>query len=190
MTPMSRKSQQRLLTQPTKTIFTSHRQSKRFRQNWRRKLHYFYLRFLRLRGSPESIARGLAAGVFAGLFPFIATQTLIAILIAALIRGNKIVAAAATWISNPFTAVPLYAFNFQIGRWLLNSQETFSPEDFQSWENMMDLGTEFLTDLLLGCLVVGTIASISTYFVGLRIIQRVRNRKRRRKSIDAADYLS
>lgn len=188
MTPMSRNSQQRLLTQPTKT-FTPHRQSKHSRQIWRRRLHYFYLRFLRLRGSPQSIARGLAAGVFAGLFPFIATQTLIAILIAALIRGNKIVAAAATWISNPFTAVPLYAFNFQVGRWLLNSQETFSPKDFQSWENMMDLGTEFLTDLLLGCLVVATIASIGTYFFGLRFIQRVRNRKRRRRSIERVDYL-
>lgn len=190
MTLMSRNSQQRLLTQPTKSNSTSHPQLKLSWQIWQRKIYYFYLRFLRLRGSPESIARGLAAGVFAGLFPFIATQTLIAILIAALIRGNKIVAATATWISNPFTAVPLYAFNFQIGRWLLNYQETFSPKDFQSWENMMDLGTDFLTALLLGCLVVATIASIGTYFLGLRFIQQVRNRKRRRKSIDKVDYLS
>ena len=160
---------------------SSSRNSRKLAQRWRRILHYFYLRFIRLRGSPESIARGLAAGVFAGLFPFIATQMAIAILLAVLIRGNKLMAAAATWISNPFTAIPIYAFNFQVGRWLLGSSEyTFSRDIFLSWDAMMDLGSDFMVDLLVGCLVVASICALSSYFLGLWLVQRLREGKRSR----------
>lgn len=180
---MSRKSPQRLAIPPkpsTKRTAARYGKPDRFQQRWRRALHYFYLRFIRLRDSPETIARGVAAGVFAGLFPFIATQTLIAILLAAIVRGNKIVAAAATWISNPFTAFPIYAFNFQIGRWLLGSDElTFSSESFNSWDAIMELGTEFVADLLLGCLVVGSICAVASYFLCLQFVRRIRSRRKK-----------
>ena len=179
---MSRKSPLRLAIPPkppTKRTSAGYRRYEPFQQRWRRTLHYFYLRFIRLRGSPEAIARGLAAGVFAGLFPFIATQTLIAILLAAIVRGNKIVAAAATWISNPFTAFPIYAFNFQIGRWLLGSDNlNFNRESFNSWEAIMALGTEFVADLLLGCLVVASISAVASYFLSLWFVRRIRSRRK------------
>ncbi|MFB2923425.1 MULTISPECIES: DUF2062 domain-containing protein [Aerosakkonema] len=178
---MSKQSEQSLLTLPTKSISIRHRKSKRLASRWRRSLHYFYLRFLRLRGSPESIARGLAAGVFAGLFPLIATQMAVAILIAALIRGNKIVAAAATWISNPFTAVPLYTFAFQVGRSLLGSDLSFASESLDSWHDMMQLGTEFVTDLLVGCFVVASVSAVASYFLGLWLIRRVRTKRKSRQ---------
>lgn len=178
---MSKNSQQRLLARSTKPTLTPYRRRKRFRHRWQRSLHYFYLRFLRLRGSPENIAKGLAAGVFAGLFPLIATQSVVAILIAASIRGNKIVAAAATWISNPFTALPIYAFNFQVGRWLLGSSDrSFSIKNLDSWQEMSQLGTGFLVDLFLGCFVVASICSVATYFLGLRFVRRLRKKRSRR----------
>lgn len=179
---MSKKSQQRLLISPKNSIPARRRRTQSFQERCRRALHYVYLRLSRLRATPEAIARGLAAGVFAGLFPLIATQTIIAILLATAIRGNKIVAAAATWISNPLTAVPLYAFNFQVGRWILGSDDrTFESESFNSWEAMRELGTEFLADLLLGCLVVASVAAVASYFLGLWLASRLRSRKRRLK---------
>ncbi|MFO0103826.1 MAG: DUF2062 domain-containing protein, partial [Cyanobium sp.] len=53
-------------------------------------------------------ARGLAAGIFCGCFPFFGLQTLLGIGLASVLRGNHLLAAAGTWISNPFTYVPLY----------------------------------------------------------------------------------
>ena len=151
--------------------------SKRNQRNWQRRWRYFYLRFVRLRGSPEAIARGAAAGVFAGWFPLIATQMAVAILLAALIKGNKIVAAAATWVSNPLTAVPIYAFNFHVGRWLLGSHEqSFSSESLNSWEAMAQMGTVFLADLLVGCFVVGSLCSLGSYFLCLWFVRRVRDK--------------
>jgi uncharacterized protein len=136
---------------------------------------YFYLRFVRLRGTPEAIARGAAAGIFAGWFPLIATQMAAAILLAALVRGNKIVAATATWVSNPLTFVPIYAFNFQVGKWLLRSDnESFSIENLHSWQGILELGSDVLTILLVGCFVVGSICAIASYFLCLWLVCRVR----------------
>jgi hypothetical protein len=98
--------------------------------SWKRWLRYLYLRLLRLQSSPKEIARGLAVGVFAGCFPIFGFQTLAALVLAVPFRGNKLAAAAGTWVSNPFTYVPIYAFNYQVGEWLLGSRTVLPP---QSW---------------------------------------------------------
>jgi uncharacterized protein (DUF2062 family) len=82
---------------------------------WKRQLRYLYLRFLRLQGSPQYLARGIASGVFSGCFPLFGLQIIIGVTIATVFRGHRIMAAAATWVSNPFTYVPLFAFNYQVG---------------------------------------------------------------------------
>ena len=65
-------------------------------------------------GTPGQRARGLAAGIFCGCFPIFGLQTLAGITLASVVRGNHLLAAAGTWISNPFTYVPLYWFNYRI----------------------------------------------------------------------------
>ncbi len=147
--------------------------------SWRRTIRYYLLRLLRLRGGSKEIARGLAAGVFAGCFPLFGLQTIIGVLLAILIRGNKFAGAAGTWISNPFTYVPIFAFNFQIGKFLLKAQEFSLPQehlqlDSQSLSEVMDLGFVFVLILFLGSFIVGSIVSITTYFISVRLINRWR----------------
>ncbi|NES03673.1 MAG: DUF2062 domain-containing protein [Okeania sp. SIO2F4] len=146
------------------------------------KLHrygrYLHWRLIRMRGTPEYIARGLALGVFAGLFPIFGLQTIVGIALATLFRGHKIAAAAGTWVSNPLTYLPIYAINFQVGRWLLNSQEEFVPESILSFPELMQYGTQFVTSLFLGCLVMGIIGGILSYFVGLKLIRWWRSNRR------------
>ena len=50
-----------------------------------------------------------------GCFPFFGLQTLLGMALASLVRGNHLLAAAGTWISNPFTYLPLYWFNYNLG---------------------------------------------------------------------------
>lgn len=148
---------------------------------WQRRLRYFYIRFIRLRGHPREIARGLAAGVFAGSFPLFGIQTILGIAIAAGIRGNKLMAAAGTWISNPFTYVPIYAFNYQLGRWIL--QQPPQPNLFtseQSFQHMMDLGLDITIALFLGSTIVGVILGSVSYYVGLTMTKRVRKLRQKR----------
>ncbi|MEL6468634.1 MAG: DUF2062 domain-containing protein [Cyanobacteria bacterium J06623_4] len=145
---------------------------------WQRLLRYFYLRFLRMQGSPEAIARGVAAGVFAGSFPLLGFQTIIGVAIAATVRGNKVMAAVSTWISNPFTYLPIFALNFQVGRLLMGLPNTTvipaSPAGLSEW---MSLGMTVTSALMLGSLVVGAVLSVLGYYVGLVLARRVRAAK-------------
>lgn len=155
---------------------------------WRRLFRYLFIRFLRIRSSPEAIARGVAAGAFTGSFPLLGIQSIAGIALAALFRGNKMVAAASTWISNPITFVPLFALNFQVGRWLLRLPTTTvlpsaSPAGLDAW---MEMGLDVAGALMLGSCVVGLVMSVVGYYVGLMVAQRVRRakiarRRRRRK---------
>ena len=56
---------------------------------------YSYLRVVRIKAPAESIALGLALGVFAGALPFLSLQMAIAVALALIFRGNVIAAAQA-----------------------------------------------------------------------------------------------
>ncbi len=150
---------------------------------WKRLVRYLYIRFLRMRGSPEAIARGLAAGVFAGSFPLFGFQTLIGIAIAVLFRGNKMMAAVGTWMSNPLTYVPLMALNFHIGRWLLRlpPNTTVLPSPADGIDKWMDLGRSAMSAMMVGSCLVGIAASILAYYLGLMVAYRVRSAQNRRR---------
>ena len=140
---------------------------------------YLYLRVLRTEGSTGAIARGLAAGVFAGMFPFFGAQTLMGVGLAFVLRGNKLAAAAGTWISNPLTYAPIYWFNYQIGRWLLGDRATVTI-DWQSPRQLLQAGAAVARPLLAGCCVAGAIAAIAAYAIGLGALPHLRRRSRSR----------
>ena len=144
---------------------------------WRRQLRYVYLRFLRLQGTSEQLARGLASGVFSGCFPLFGFQIIIGVGVATVVRGNRIMAAAATWVSNPFTYVPIFAFNYQVGHWLLGGSATQTFDDLDTLRSWMDMGTDVSVRLMLGSTVVGAVAGVASYFIGLPLIRRVRSRQ-------------
>jgi len=131
------------------------------------------------------MARGLAAGVFAGCFPFFGFQIAIGLVIATLIRGNRLLTIAGTWISNPLTYVPIFAFNYQVGQWVLGRSSTIADfTGLTTWQHWRDLGAEVATSLLLGSSVVGIVSSLLTYGVGLGLLQHLRTthwRSRRRR---------
>ena len=65
---------------------------------------YYYLRFIRLRGKPSVLARGVAVGIFIGITPTIPFHTILALIFAYVLRGSKIAALLATFlVSNPLT---------------------------------------------------------------------------------------
>jgi uncharacterized protein (DUF2062 family) len=153
---------------------SSRRQRRKSQSRWRRSLRYYYFRLLRLEGSPKAIARGIAVGMFAGFFPLFGLQTIIGLILAAFFRGNKLAAAAATWISNPFTYVPIYTFNFAVGRWLLGGKNIALDKIDWNSPDILAVGSDFALRLFFGCFVVGLIAAIWGYFLSLTVIRRYR----------------
>lgn len=145
-----------------------------------RSLRYYYHRLVRLRSTPQAIARGLAIGIFFGCLPMFGLQIILSLAAATLLRGYRIAAAAATWISNPFTYFPLYAFGFQMGRALLGYGHLTFPEDgIPSLNHLSALGGDFLAALFFGCIIMGTVLSFCSYWGALYLIQRARQRRKR-----------
>lgn len=163
---------------------------------WRRLIRYVYIRFIRLRSHPREIARGMAAGVFAGSYPLFGLQTIMGVAIAAAVRGNKIVAAAGTWISNPLTYVPIYAFNYQIGRWLLGqatstNQPHNSPQELiqdllklgsmqEMLPELLNLGADIILALMVGSTIVGLTLAIIGYYGSLHLAYTLKSNRNSR----------
>ena len=120
-------------------------------------------------GSPFFNAKGLAIGVFSGCFPFFGFQTLIGVFFAKLAKGNIVLAAVGTWISNPFTYIPLYYFNYKVGSIFFNNSPTNIIEKNLVIDELWKRGSMFSLRLLLGSSFVGlflaSIVGIIVFFI-------------------------
>ena len=124
--------------------------------------------FLKQDGSPFFNAKGLAVGVFCGCFPFFGFQTLLGLFFARVAKGNLFLAAIGTWISNPFTYVPLYFFNYKVGSSLLRNSPDINFDKNLMIEELWEKGSVFSLRLILGSVLVGLFfASISGFIVYL-----------------------
>ena len=152
---------------------TNCQKENRRKKSWLKKYHRFFRsRIPRLRGEPIVLSRGLAVGVFAGCFPFFGLQSFVGVLLATLFRGSKVAAVAGTWISNPLTYLPIYIFNYKVGKFLLGVEsQPINQLDFQSISQFKELGSTVAVTFIFGCFVVGLIVGFITYFFSLYLLK-------------------
>jgi uncharacterized protein len=132
--------------------------------------------------SRRGIGGGLWVGLFIGLIP-VPAHTLLAAIGALLLRVNVPVAIAATWVTNPFTFVPIYYFGYQIGAALLNVPPEVMPDTFsfdwvleeidQHWKPLM-LGTG-----IMALSVASTVYLIISVVWHVTTLRRYRSRHQR-----------
>lgn len=149
-----------------------------------RTIRYGYLRVVRIKAPVESIALGLAAGVFAGAMPSL--QMVIAIAIAFLIRGNLIAAALGTWWTNPFNWAIVFPLLYLLGKVFVPGEVvSLSISDLSSL-GLLDLlrqGWQWLLITTLGGFIVGIPMAICTYFMTLRGVRIYHQRRAGRKLV-------
>ena len=89
------------------------------RSRWLRPHAALLLRRSLWQPTPRGVAIGLACGVFFGfLIPF--AQMPVAMLVAAVLRGNLFLAVMGTLITNPLTVPFVYLGAHHVGRWMLD----------------------------------------------------------------------
>ncbi len=148
----------------------------------------------------RSVSAGVFAGVFSAFIP-LPVQIFVAIFICFFCRGNLPIAVGSTWISNPFTYIPLYYFCYELGTWILGVPVDHSGnpiqlqiklivDDFDGFLALLNsLRWRALAPLLLGCGIVGLTSGLLSY-VAIRLIWRLhiyrawkhRREKRHKKS--------
>lgn len=138
----------------------------------------------------RSIAIGLAIGLFFGLMIPLA-QIPAAVFVAMVFRANLAVAAAGTFITNPFTFGPIYFLAYQIGDALIGEPQTIVPDVAAAAAQELVSGrgqwilrvADMGAPLFLGLFLLAVTASITAY-VGVHLAWRmgVVTKKRRRQS--------
>lgn len=125
-----------------------------------------------LRINCHSVSCGVAAGLFAAFIP-LPLQTIIAICLAILFRGNLIIAVVITWISNPVTFVPIVYLIYKVGEWVTGEkvEKLLVPEftiKFDNihifWLSSLEWISHFSKVYLIGLPIVAIGAAILGYF--------------------------
>ncbi|MCG6930049.1 MAG: DUF2062 domain-containing protein [Desulfofustis sp.] len=151
---------------------------------------YYFLKLLRLRGSPKSIALGTAIGIFIGITPTIPFHTVAIIALTIVTRSSFIAAFIASMlISNPFTVVPQYSLSLVIGNaltpyhldWERIRQVldvVLSDAALQARiEAVTSLSYEAITVLLVGGTILALPFSVAGYYLFLFLIVSFRKRR-------------
>ena len=128
-------------------------------------------------GSPSQRALGFGVGIFSGCFPFFGLQTLMGVFLAKVFKWNGILAAVGTWISNPFTYIPLYYFNYRVGSLFLNEDRNIVDFSHITTNELWYQGWYLSSRLIMGSICVGLVAGIigafSLYFSLKRLSNRI-----------------
>lgn len=156
---------------------------------------YYYLKFIRLKGDPKSLAAGTAIGVFVGLTPTIPLHTVAIIALTVVTRTSFIAAYTASWlVCNPLTYVPIYYFSLVIGN-------AVTPYDL-NWERIKEvlnlllshpgigpsitavanLGFEAITVMVVGGCILAIPFTIASYYFSFALFVKIR-KKRQEKHI-------
>lgn len=156
-------------------------------------LRRLYFKVMQQEGTPESVGRGIAIGLFTGFVLPIGTQTLPALFLAFLFKANKALTWLFTCVSNPVSIFVLYPIQCYTGSWLI-----FRPMSFAELNNKFgaianadgmkaaalafwDLGSEIMITFFVGGLFYGTICAVAGYWIGARLVRLYRKRKEKKR---------
>lgn len=171
------------------------------RGGWSRAFQYVKHRLHRLPGTPETIARGIMAGVFTSFTPFYGLHFLTAFIVARVVQGNALAAILATFFGNPITYVPISVMTLRMGYWLLGrewhpglSSELFTAfgrswqdlwnnfiaiftDDTAQWGHLAEFYDGVFLPWMVGCILPGIVAGIISYYLTVPVIRAYQKRR-------------
>lgn len=141
----------------------------------------FYDRFLKIRGTPEQIALGMALGLFIGMSPFWGFQTVSAVALASLLGWSKISAAIGVMVTNPVTAPVIYTFTYQLGSKITgfsNPGQISSLFKTDGFLGLIKTSPMIIADLIVGGIIISIPLCLAGYYITLSIITTARKKIR------------
>jgi len=131
----------------------------------------------------RSVSAGIFAGVLCAFIP-LPVQIFVAIFLCFFIHGNLPISVASTWVSNPFTYIPLYFFCYEVGARIIGVPVNPSGHpagvdfniilsDFDLFlRQLAEVGWKAIGPLFLGCFLVGLVSACVS-FVTIRLLWRL-----------------
>jgi uncharacterized protein (DUF2062 family) len=160
------------------------KQKTKLQERWekgKRNLRLLYLRLLRLKGQPQEVAGGVAIGVFVGMTPTVPLHTVLAVLIALILKKSKLAAALGVWVANPFCLPFIYLLDYKVGQLFTGAKAPSLAISNFSIANLVELGWSISYPLLFGGVITGFLCAIPAYFMTKHLILLYQTRRRQRK---------
>jgi uncharacterized protein (DUF2062 family) len=176
------------------------------KEAWRRLQQIVFHRILHLDDTPHRIAWGVFLGTIIAFTPTLGLQIVFYVLVATLLGANKISGIPILFISNPFTAVPLYYTTWSVGAHVLHPEDggrVVTREMIKAWlgetgHALQETGIERLLEkdfwadtgrlllatgdeLWVGGFIFGLVAGIPLYFAtrwGINAFRHLREGRR------------
>jgi len=158
----------------------------------------FFRWLLSLRGSPESIALGVAIGLFVACSPLLGIHLVMAIAFATILGANRPAALATSFLNNPLTFVPIYALEYWIGSFFWSGPPVervrmvlgdvadqltgSSVLNFREHVALvLELGRDVLIPMLIGGTILGLLVAATAYFPVLSLVRMLRRKRKERR---------
>ncbi|HEX7260669.1 MAG TPA: DUF2062 domain-containing protein, partial [Luteolibacter sp.] len=111
----------------------------------------------------DTVASGLAIGLFFSMVPFI-PQSIFAAVLAMRVRGNIPFAIAACFISNPITNGPFWLAQIWLGQWFINFFSLHVPHFVAKVSiDLPGVGVASLSNFIVGFITLGTLMALCAY---------------------------
>jgi uncharacterized protein len=171
------------------------------RDPWRKSMQTSRIalrRLVRLRASPHEIALGCAAGAFVSITPLLGVQTLLAIVLATLLRASVPAAVLGTFVGNPLSWPFIWASTYAMGMQIVGLNGVFDPATFQRdvavvWSAVLERSPHVLDamatllwpllwPMLAGSVPVGLLTAVVVYYISRNLVSVWRARRMTRVS--------
>lgn len=155
-------------------------------------LQALYMKIVKSEGTPESIARGVALGLFCGFIIPIGLQTFPTLLLALLLRANKVLSWTFTCVTNPATVLFIYPLQCWIGSRLIFNPLTLNSINrdlrqlfrAETWSDVLsvfgNLSWNIIIPFFVGGLFFALVSAIPGYWVSLKLTREYKKRRAER----------
>ena len=156
---------------------------------WNRPKRYWLMKIKRLKGTPNSVAIGIACGVAVSFTPFVGAHFVLAMSSAWILRGNVVAAALGTAFGNPWTFPFIWVSILYTGRKFLGSgHDLVANVNFvdlftKAFDALVNLNFEvFFSDIwpVLYPMIIGCIPYVLvSWWISYLFIRKILEKRRR-----------
>lgn len=135
-------------------------------------------KFLRLSGTPHTIAVGLAWGGAISFLPFLGIHIACACALTWIMRGNLIAATLGTLLGNPWTFPIFFWLDYKIGRWLLvifghNLSPERSMDHYSNIQGLLDDAMDVYGPMWVGGMIMMIVSYPILYQLCLPLARKI-----------------
>jgi uncharacterized protein len=168
---------------------------------WMLRLKSVARNLVNLRASPHEIALGCAIGAFVSVTPLLGVQTILAVLLATLLRGSVPAAIVGTFVGNPLSWPFIWASTYAMGLQLVGLEGVLDPATLQHnmllvWAALIEHSPQLLDatvtllwplvwPMMAGSIPLGLLTGAVVYYICRNGVQAWRHRRMTRSPTGA-----